>query len=229
MPEHDSTQRLKNQLEVEPDDVVYDWYLDEGDRNRKAFYTKEELPDPIRRSIEILEENFSQIRDEILEVDETNLQEWVEKDIYTSGWSVLPLYTQTDTFPRNIALCPNTNRVIDDLRRTAKVMSVGFSYLFAGAHILPHNGYVGYSDKVVRVHLPLVVPEGKCGLHVGNIRKSLKEGRCIVFDDSVTHQAWNFTGKTRIVLVIDFEHLGKGGKNYNLDHYTGATCRLRRE
>lgn len=59
MPDHDSTQRLKNRLEVEPDDVVYDWYLDERDRNRKAFYTKEELPDSIRRSIEILEENFS--------------------------------------------------------------------------------------------------------------------------------------------------------------------------
>lgn len=32
------------------------------------------------------------------------------------------------------------------------------------------------------------------------------EGKCLVFDDSLEHEAWNRTAKPRIVLIVDFWH-----------------------
>src|SRR5215470_11228679 len=66
----------------------------------------------------------------------------------------------------------------------------GFSRLAPGAHITPHRGYEGYSGFVLRCHLGLVVPEG-CALKVGDETRGWQEGRCLVFDDSYEHEAWN--------------------------------------
>lgn len=35
----------------------------------------------------------------------------------------------------------------------------GFSALSPGCHITPHAGYAGYSDKILRSHLGLIIPE----------------------------------------------------------------------
>ena len=53
----------------------------------------------------------------------------------------------------------------------------------------------------------MVVPEGQCRLRVAGETRVVEEGRCLVFDDSFEHEAWNDDpGTTRIVLILDVWH-----------------------
>ena len=71
-----------------------------------------------------------------------------------------------------------------------------------GTHIKPHCGPV---NAWLRCHLGVVVPPG-CGIRVGSGKRFWEEGRCLIFDDSFEHEAWNPTGDARTVLVLDFWH-----------------------
>ena len=52
-----------------------------------------------------------------------------------------------------------------------------------------------------------MVPEGQCRLRVAGETRVVEEGRCLVFDDSFEHEAWNDDpSATRIVLILDVWH-----------------------
>ena len=51
-------------------------------------------------------------------------------------------------------------------------------------------------------HLPLIVPPG-CGFRVGNEVREWVEGKLLVFDDTIEHEAWNDSGEDRVVLIFD--------------------------
>ena len=38
---------------------------------------------------------------------------------------------------------------------------------------------------------------------MGNETRYWEEGKCIIFDDSYEHEAWNKSDETRVVLIID--------------------------
>jgi aspartyl/asparaginyl beta-hydroxylase (cupin superfamily) len=69
-------------------------------------------------------------------------------------------------------------------------------------HIAPH---AGPTNLRLRVHLGIDVPSG-CGLTVGRISGGWTPGRCIVFDDSFPHEAWNDGDRDRVVLIVDVWH-----------------------
>jgi aspartate beta-hydroxylase len=71
--------------------------------------------------------------------------------------------------------------------------------LAPGTHILPHHGV---TNARVVTHLPLIVPEA-CALRAGGEEHAWQEGRCITFDDTFEHEAWNRSEQTRVVLIID--------------------------
>ena len=75
-----------------------------------------------------------------------------------------------------------------------------FSLLKPGAHIRPH---FGVANTKVAVHLPLVIPEGDCAIRVGEETRQWTEGRCLIFDDSFEHEAWNRSDQLRIVFIFD--------------------------
>lgn len=77
-----------------------------------------------------------------------------------------------------------------------------FSAASPGTHITQHNGPTG---KKLRCHLPVLNVEG-ARMRVGDDVKYLKEGECILFDDSFNHEAWHDGEKTRINLIFDFWH-----------------------
>lgn len=74
-----------------------------------------------------------------------------------------------------------------------------FSVLSPGAHIPPHTGS---TNARAIVHLPLIVPDG-CSFRVGNEPRDWKSGKAWVFDDSIEHEAWNRSDKTRVILIFD--------------------------
>ncbi|HET8690683.1 MAG TPA: aspartyl/asparaginyl beta-hydroxylase domain-containing protein [Steroidobacteraceae bacterium] len=77
--------------------------------------------------------------------------------------------------------------------------SILFSLLRPGAHIPPHNGLV--NTRLV-CHLPLIVP-GKCRFRVGNDTRDWVEGKGWAFDDTIEHEAWNGSDRTRVILLFD--------------------------
>jgi ornithine lipid ester-linked acyl 2-hydroxylase len=67
------------------------------------------------------------------------------------------------------------------------------------AHRGPYNG-------LLRLHLGLIVPEPReqVAIRVGNRLCHWEEGKALIFDDAFEHEAWNKTGKVRVVLFVDF-------------------------
>lgn len=51
-------------------------------------------------------------------------------------------------------------------------------------------------------HLPPIVL-ADCALRVGGEIHQWQAGRCVTFDDTFEHEAWNRSGETRVVLILD--------------------------
>ena len=74
-----------------------------------------------------------------------------------------------------------------------------FSLLRPGTHIKPHHGLL--NTRLI-CHVPLIAPAG-CRLRVGNETRVWEEGKALVFDDSIEHEAWNDGTETRVVLLFE--------------------------
>jgi hypothetical protein len=91
--------------------------------------------------------------------------------------------------PRSVALA----------RSVPGVHFAAFSLMGPGATIHPHTD-VG--PRALRCHLPLRVPPGRL-FQVREERRTWEEGRCLVFDGSRTHTAWNPSGEPHVMLARD--------------------------
>jgi len=117
-------------------------------------------------------------------------------------WSALHLYLDGAPHPENIERAPRTFAAIQAAplchcaRRTPTVM---FSWLRPKTRIPAHNGML--NTRLI-CHLPLIVPPG-CGLRVGNEVREWEEGKTLIFDDSMEHEAWNDSAENRVVLLFD--------------------------
>jgi hypothetical protein len=100
--------------------------------------------------------------------------------------------------------CPETTRMLSLIPGVAQFGTTLFSALAPHSLITPHHGV---TNAKLRCQLPLRVPAG-CKLKVGEQEIEQLEGRCIVFDDSFLHSAWNESDEARFVLVFDFFHPG---------------------
>jgi beta-hydroxylase len=100
----------------------------------------------------------------------------------------------------NAARCPQTMRL---LARIPGVTTAFFSILSPGKHIPAHRGAY---NGVLRLHLPLVVPEPRerCRIRIGDQFHVWQEGEGLVFDDTYNHEVWNDTDGWRVVLFVDF-------------------------
>jgi aspartyl/asparaginyl beta-hydroxylase (cupin superfamily) len=117
-------------------------------------------------------------------------------------WSVRPLCENGFLEPDMIERCPVTWRTVLQApvpRVPGWGPTVLFSLLKAGARIAPHTGM--FNTRLI-CHLPLVVPEG-CRFRVGNEVRAWEEGRLLIFDDTIEHEAWNESGEDRVVLIFD--------------------------
>jgi aspartate beta-hydroxylase len=117
-------------------------------------------------------------------------------------WNVFYLFLHNVDFRANRALCPKTVEIIESI--TDHYDHAFFSALAPSTHVKKHHGP---TNKKLRCHLPLVVPNGNCALRAGDKIINIQEGKCFIFDDSFEHEAWNNDDKhSRIVLIIDIWH-----------------------
>jgi beta-hydroxylase len=144
-----------------------------------------------------LESRWNAIRREFTQLSPEQLTPWPETDLYDRGWDVFGLWAMGRRLATNCRRCPRTTEVVESI---PGLTTAGFSLLAPGARIRPH---VGYTSSVLRCHLGVIVPRGS-GIQVGDEARDWEEGKCLIFDDTVLHSAWNESDAPRIVLLVDF-------------------------
>lgn len=139
---------------------------------------------------------------------------WHERGIYHGSWKVFGLHAFGEKLAGNCNRCPITTKIVEAI---PGMITVGFSAMTSKTRILPHTGY---TNKVLRCHLGLIIPKAKtnarqeddcidmnheCGLRVGDTIYNWQPGKAFVFDDTEVHEAWNNCNETRYILLIDFK------------------------
>ena len=162
------------------------------------------LDPPQFEFVSALEAEWEVIRDEYLALSDELFDPWVQRYMHGGGWTVFGLYAAGQQIPAACAACPQTTRV---LQHVLGLSMAGFSRLAPHTHIMPHRGWAA---SVYRSHLALVVPPG-CRLRVTTDTKTWEEGKCLIFDDTVEHEAWNDSELPRGVLLLDFLRPGVSG------------------
>ena len=121
----------------------------------------------------------------------------------TGQWSVFMLYELGKRNDANCARCPVTTAVIERYAAVHSICNAAyFSILAPNTHVAPHKGP---TNMRLRCHLGIDVPE-RCGMRVDGKLLAWREGKCLVFDDSFTHEVWNEGDRPRVALVVDMWH-----------------------
>ncbi len=122
---------------------------------------------------------------------------------HSPRWSAYHLYRDGARVEDHCRRCPRTVAALDALplmRVAGHGPEALFSVLRPGTHIPPHTGVI---NGRLTVHLPLIVPEDCGALAVAHEPREWNQGRCLIFDDSFVHEAWNRSAQTRVVLIFD--------------------------
>jgi ornithine lipid ester-linked acyl 2-hydroxylase len=164
------------------------------DPNR-SFYESVEFP-----FAALLETNWRTIFDELERIKGEYFIPWSEKYLYKDGWSIFGLYGYGLKIEQNCKLCPETTKLVEQI---PNLLTAGFSALAPGTHIAPHTGY---PDGVLRCHLGLIIPDN-CAIRIGDETRTWQEGKCLIFNDTIEHEAWNRSDRDRIILLLDFKPL----------------------
>lgn len=77
----------------------------------------------------------------------------------------------------------------------------GYSILEAGGVIESHSDIENTAHTTIRIHIPLIIPEGDVALEVKGVKNNWSE--LFAFDNGELHSAYNNTNKRRLIYIID--------------------------
>lgn len=83
-----------------------------------------------------------------------------------------------------------------------QVWGAGYSCIEAHAEIKTHKDRDNRGGTV-RIHIPLVIPEGDIGIQVNDVKATWNEDTLFIFDNSQPHSVWNNTDENRIIFLFD--------------------------
>jgi aspartyl/asparaginyl beta-hydroxylase (cupin superfamily) len=151
-----------------------------------------------------LESEFQTIRSEILSLDQEVFHPEAEKVHRTGSWDVFMLFERGKKNHENCSRCPAITEIIEANRTVRDMMGLSYvSRMSPGTKIAAHRGP---TNLRLRCHLGIAIPEGDCGLRVDTQIGRWEAGKCLVFDDFLEHESWNFSQSSRTVLIIDLWH-----------------------
>jgi aspartate beta-hydroxylase len=180
----------------------------------QAFYPRERFPaharleaaaDAIREELHTV---LSHAQDDLVPFLGTPSAEAVAAELLRASgtreaaWDAFFFYRHGVRHDLQCARCPRTSALLDSLqlvRIREHAPETLYSVLRPGTHILPHRGVT--NTRLV-THLPLIVPPD-CALRVGGETHVWQQDRCVTFDDTFEHEAWNHSGTDRVVLILD--------------------------
>lgn len=191
------------------------WYSYLGKRpneNQIGFYDSSQF-----QWIKRLEENFSVIKEEILEYveeDEGRLIPYFNIELISKStvWKTSAFTFWKWNFKKNQASCVKT---IEILEQIPNLVSAFVSILEPDSEIKRHRGD---TNGIMRGHLPILIPDdvSSLGLKVNEDIKIWKEGELLLFNDAAYHNAWNLSNSRRIVLIIDIVRPEYATKKYQI-------------
>jgi hypothetical protein len=150
-----------------------------------------------------LERSARQIRKELQALDPDRFEDEGQDIGRVGRWRVLMLSERGRRHDAICRLCPTAAAVLEEQGPALCLNGVAyFSCLDPRTRIAPHRGP---TNLRLRCHLGIEVPRD-CGLEVGGVTGGWQVGRCVVFDDSLEHAAWNESDRRRVVLVADVWH-----------------------
>ncbi len=129
------------------------------------------------------------------------VNQWVELN-HNPRWNSYFLWRDGARVEDHCRRCPRTAEVLAGLPMLDQPgfgPTAMFSVLEPHTHIPPHSGSA--NTRLV-VHLPLILP-GDCRFRVGSEMRDWAMGEAWVFDDTIEHEAWNDSDRTRVVLIFD--------------------------
>jgi aspartate beta-hydroxylase len=193
----------------------------------KPFYERHEVPESaaLESAVSAILSEFTALQDQAATFapyvqggDRSDVAQWRELN-YSASWSAYHLYRDGGRLQDACEKCPSTAALLETLplaRISGHAPEVFFSALQPGTHIPPHFGLGNYK---LAMHLPLILP-GNCAIRVGNETREWEQGKCLIFDDSFQHEAWNRSEQPRVVLILDVWHPALQG------HERAAICAI---
>ena len=150
-----------------------------------------------------LETHAEHIRAEVLQAldQEGGTQTWNDGTPHQGSWHSIVVRYGSKAVAQTIPLLPLTSGLINNLAGIGEMAMV--SIIGPGAHIKAHCGLHNFRWTA---HLGIDVPDGDCAFRVGDETRHWQNGRCLLFDDSFEHEAWNRTAQRRVVLLFDLWH-----------------------
>jgi aspartate beta-hydroxylase len=117
-------------------------------------------------------------------------------------WRMFILKAYGVAVPEHLVRCPTLAGLLD---AAPEVVSCVFSFLAPGKHIPRHRGPF---RGILRFHLMLSMPVDDAGLPACELEIDgepflLKEGDCLLWDDTYPHEVWNRSERIRIALLLD--------------------------
>ena len=153
--------------------------------------------------VRALESNAATVLRELRAVRDADFTRENENIRRRGRWDVAFFYERGRRHDALAARCPATVAAIDGTRTVRTQSGLAYlSRLSASSHVAPHRGP---TNLRLRCHFGIDVPE-ECGIAVGGEARTWTVGRCLVFDDSFEHEAWNRDVRDRIVLIVDVWH-----------------------
>jgi hypothetical protein len=111
---------------------------------------------------------------------------------YGTDWKTLPLCDRTVWDATNSALFPKTCALLT--KSKVPLIEAFFAKMPPKTHIKPHSDMCNF---VLTCHLGVDVPEGECDLTVGDRTVEWRNGKVMLFDTSILHEAENRADVTR--------------------------------
>jgi aspartate beta-hydroxylase len=151
----------------------------------------------------VLENDYETIKEDFHQIYNSEGFRIQQQGLAGQGqWQVYYLYFYGRQAKDNCRRCPKTAQLLESISAISNAGLALFSVLPGGTRLVQHCGPI---NTKLRCHLALSIP-AQCGIRVGTDTRSWEEGKCLVFDDSFEHEAWNLSQETRAVLIIDFWH-----------------------
>jgi aspartate beta-hydroxylase len=150
-----------------------------------------------------LEASTGVIRNEVMNIvrDRDGFKQYHYPGVGTESWQSLVFYKGGRRLEENCERCPETVKRIEALPG-ATLREAMISLLEPEAYIKPHRDS---GNQLLTCHLGLRIPPG-CAIRVGGETRTWTEGRCLIFDTTFEHEAWNKSDEPRVVLLVDFWH-----------------------
>ncbi|MGD2114195.1 MAG: aspartyl/asparaginyl beta-hydroxylase domain-containing protein [Acidobacteriota bacterium] len=168
----------------------------------KPWHDPYEHPElaPFVRKLEVL---HPRIKAEVLRAVEagTGVDRYDHYKVSDDRWQAIYLFRGGAPVEASRELVPTTFRFMEeDLGDwLCPLLEMHFSMLSPHTRIPPHCDLWNFT---INLHLAVSIPED-CGIRVANETRQWDEGKCLLFDYSYRHQAWNDSDRHRICLLMD--------------------------